>query len=158
MKRLIIFGAVVLMMAVVSGCGDDNEKGLAWSKSSGCKTEAMTRSDDANPWGTESVEYEARGGGQLYLKHVNALFNCATERVEVAAKIEGSQISIIEQPVGSDNANCVCPQDVECCLNGLETGTYTVTYYFRNESNPLFSFSVKYDSALKGTYYISDKT
>ena len=153
-----IFCAVALTMVGVSGCGDDNEKGLAWSKSSGCKTEAMTRSDDANPWGTESVEYEARSGGQLYLKHVNALFSCDTERVEVSAKIEGSKISIIEQPVGNDEVNCLCPQDVECCLNGLETGTYTVTYYFRTESNPLFSFSVKYDSTLKGSYYISPTT
>lgn len=159
MKAKLYFLAALLLATMgVCGCGSDNDedKALVQSRWSGCKNESIndeTRNSNQSPWEEENVEYESKNGGQLYLKHVNALFNCATENVEVTATVNGRCISIVERGIGN-SANCICPMDVECLLRGLSAGKYTISIYKNkdSESDLQFSFTIDYNDSLKGLY------
>lgn len=147
----------------VMGCSSDKGEvnpSLAWHRSSGCKSEpklVKAKGESAFPWDEELVEYEKKENSQLYLKHVNAIFNCGTDEVQVSATIDGRNINIIEQ--GDDvSANCVCPFDVECLVNGLTDGIYKIGIYQGSLSNLRYEFVIEYTSSMtKGTYHLSSE-
>lgn len=155
MKKNNFYVCLVLMMTVfMSSCGNDD----FWSQFSGCKNVnavGETRGDATNPWETESVDYEAGKTGVLYLKHVNVKYNCATEKVIVTASVNDRHIKIIENPIG-DSANCVCPMDVECKINGLSDGEYTISFYRYNDTDLYLEFKIDYSDLLKGSYIKKD--
>ena len=150
-KNYILWMSVVLMLVVgMSSCGNDD----FWSQFSGCKNVnavVVTRGDSTNPWETESVEYEAGKSGVLYLKHINVMLNCATEKVVVTASVNDRHIKIIENPIG-DTANCVCPMDVECKITGLSNGEYTISFYRNNDTDLYLEFKIDYSDSLIGSY------
>ena len=152
--KLFFLSALLLAMQGVCGCGgDDDDKTTFQSRWSGCKNESYdTRSGNQLPWDEECVEYEAKDGGRLYLKHVNALFNCATENVEVITSVNGNHINIVEHAIGNMSANCICPSDVECLLSGLSKGKYSISIFRERISGAdlQFSFSIDYEESLKG--------
>ena len=150
-KKSILLSVLLLMLAIgISSCGNDD----FWSQFSGCKnvnSTGETRGDSTNPWETESVEYEAGKSGVLYLKHVNVMLNCATEKVVVTASVNDRHIKIIENPIG-DTANCVCPMDVECKITGLSNGEYTISFYRYNDTDLYLEFKIDYSDSLIGSY------
>lgn len=154
-KLLTLLAAIFMIIIGVYACsGDDEDKTTFQSRWSGCKTESDgTRSGNQLLWDEECVEYEAKDGGRLYLKHVNARFNCDTENVEVTTSVNGNRINIVEHAIGKMTANCLCPTDVECLLSGLSKGKYTVSIYREktDEAGLQFSFSIDYGESLKGT-------
>lgn len=142
--------SVVMLAPVMTSCGSDE----FWSQFSGCKNDSYvieTRSNSANIWDSEGIEYEARKSGELYLKHINGLFNCATVDIKVSASVDGTHIRIVEIPIG-DSANCVCPMDVECLLKGLNDGEYTISFYERDGVSLRFEFKIAYSNSLKGAF------
>ena len=149
-RQLLSMVLVTMLTVFMSSCGNDD----FWSQFSGCKnvnSVGETRGDATNPWEIESVEYEAGKTGVLYLKHVNVKFNCATEKVIVTASVNDRHIKIIENPIG-DSANCVCLMDVECKINGLSNGEYTISFYRCNDTDLYFEFKIDYSDLLKGSY------
>ena len=153
--KIYLLTALLLATMGVCGCGsDDEDKALVQSRWSGCKNESIndeTRNSNQSPWGEESVEYESKNGGQLYLKHVNALFNCATENVEVTATVNGRCISIVERGIGN-SANCICPMDVECLLRGLSAGINLLLLFVQE------LFAIKWLRSLSNLSYCHVKT
>ena len=141
---------VAMLTISMSSCGNDD----FWSQFSGCKNVnsiGETRGDSTNFWEAESVEYEAGNSGVLYLKHINVMLNCATEKVVVTASVNDRHIKIIENPIG-DTANCVCPMDVECKITGLSNGEYTISFYRNNDTDLYLEFKIGYSDSLIGSY------
>ena len=141
---------VAMLTISMSSCGNDD----FWSQFSGCKNVnsiGETRGDSTNFWEAESVEYEAGNSGVLYLKHINVMLNCATEKVVVTASVNDRHIKIIENPIG-DTANCVCPMDVECKITGLSNGEYTISVYRNNDTDLYLEFKIDYSDSLIGSY------
>ena len=149
-RQLLSMTLVTILTFSMSSCANDE----FWSQFSGCKninSVGVTRGDATNSWETESVEYEAGQSGVLYLKHVNVMLNCATEKVVVTASVDDRHIKIVENPIG-ETANCVCPMDVECKIDGLSKGEYTISFYRSNDADLYLEFKVDYSDSLKGSY------
>ena len=156
---------VALLFALfITGCNNNEESSkmpdgnpeLTWYKHSGCKSvpkSVKARTDGkTSGWGEEVFEYENKGNGKLYLKHANAIFNCETEDIKVSASIDGNTINVIEQGIGN-SANCVCPFDVECLIEGLAFGQYRVLVYMNDISGLLYEFPIDYEENMpKGIY------
>ena len=159
-------GLLALLMALcmplmISCDSEGNDVSMAWSRSSGCKSEPKSVKNPrrvALPWGDEKIEYENLGNGQLYLKHVNALFNCETDEVNVTVFVDNHIISIVEQGNGNSH-NCVCPFDVECLLKDLSFGQYQVRICLIDTSNLLHEFQIDYTATTnKGTVILKNNT
>lgn len=128
----------------------DIEESKAHTSVSGCKSGgALTRSADEQ----EYVEYEAIGNDGLYLKHVNAMFNCAPEALYVVAEVSGSSIYLKEVEEGA-LANCICPYDLGCRVGPLtEYQEYTV--FIVRGSYVYLHFTVTYTKDVKGNVIIT---
>lgn len=157
----VLFLPVTLLMV---GCNNDDENpktpghnpSLIWYKHTGCKSMPKQVRSSADMTGTgwldEAFEFENKGNGKLYLKHVNAIFNCETEDIKVSASIQGDAINVIYQGIGN-SANCVCPFDVECLIEGLAFGQYRVLVYMNDMSGLLYEIPIDYaENMPKGTY------
>ncbi len=160
-----IVAIVTLLFALfITGCNNDGESlkspgpnpALTWYKHTGCKSmpkQVKSRADvTGTGWLEEAFEYENKGNGKLYLKYVNAIFNCATEDIKVTASFDGDAINVIYQGIGN-SANCVCPFDVECLMEGLAFGQYRVLVYRNDMSGLLYEFPLGYTENMpKGIY------
>ena len=61
-------------------------------------------------------------------------------------------INVIYQGIGN-SANCVCPFDVECLIEGLAFGQYRVLVYMNDMSGLLYEIPIDYaENMPKGTY------
>ena len=154
--KTINFCLALLFMAAMTACSSDDEKNdgrqeggkeqkevvettSPWTKVTGCLEE--TRGMFA-----ETITVEARENGQLYFKNGNAYFCCEHEKLTIAASVNGKTISITEQETGP-YANCICPYDLECLVEGLKAGDYEVVVMRDNLEK--CRFNISYSSTLK---------
>ena len=151
------------MMATNFACSSDNDEKadpptMKWSSVSGCKTESALRkakSNDAYPW-KEKVFYEVRKNGQLYVKHVNAVFNCDAEHLSIIGTVSKNRIIITEEGAGN-SANCICCYDLECIIEGLDKGHYVIVFQRNGENEPRFEFVLDYSDSTKGEFIIGSE-
>lgn len=129
---------ILLLFLVMAGCKDDNddpvektqrEFALSNFNNTGCKSSTESRS---GLYGNdEYFELKAIKDGGLFVKHVNAIFNCASNKFEAKASIEGQTITVTEvnvMSIDSPMANCVCPFDFDYEIGPLKDGaTYSMT-------------------------------
>ena len=91
----------------------------------GCKPGTRASGSDGSYF-----ELEATKGNMLYVKHVNALFNCASNKFEAKVAVDGNSITVSEydMTVSELMTTCECPFDLGYEIGPLEEGA---TYSFK---------------------------
>lgn len=151
-----LWAAVALMMAIGFGaCGSDDEKNeepvveprefaLTDFTNTGCKS-AQTRGLALK----ECFELTATKDGGLYVKHVDAHFNCGSNKFKAKASLEGQTIKVTELVVMNTEilADCECPFDLGYIIGPLQEGvTYTMIITTTTETTPeLEAMGVRFD-------------
>lgn len=130
MKKFFYLWCVIALVAF-TGCKDDDYNPVKQPKltnfnNSGCKPSAESRSVGGN----EYFELKGSQAGNLLVKHINAVFNCASNKFEAKANLEGKTITVTELAIIENGvmANCICPYDLDYEIGPLEEGeTYSIT-------------------------------
>ncbi len=105
---------------------DDDLPSLLDTDHSDCKDGSTPEAkDDEYPIDIEFA-YE---DGVLTVTHVNGVFNCCLERIDVTLNIDGWAITLYEVEYTPEPCWCECPFDVVSQIGGLAPGTYTVDIY-----------------------------
>ncbi len=65
----------------------------------------------------------------LTVKHVNGVFNCCLDSIEVAMELDGFIIELYEEEYAPNPCFCICPFDVTTHIANLAAGEYTVKVY-----------------------------
>ena len=75
----------------------------------GCKPGTRASGSDGSYF-----ELEATKGNMLYVKHINALFNCASNKFEAKVAVDGNSITVSEydMTVNELMITCECPFDL----------------------------------------------
>ena len=125
MKKVVCLLSIALfLMAIIccDGAGVDNSVpsiGMKNFSNTGCKsTTRATGSDDSY------FELKATEGNMLYVKHVNALFNCASNGFDAKVEIDGNSITIKEYDLTDLDimTSCLCPFDLGYEIGPLKNG------------------------------------
>ena len=131
MKKYRLLWIVCGLLAMV-GCTDNADNParkieLKNFSNTGCKS--YTRAGSTNATDGSYFELTAIGDNMLYVKHVNAMFNCASDKFEVNVEAEGNSITITEyDKLNSEYAmTCMCAFDLGYEIGPLDEGkTYTI--------------------------------
>jgi len=67
--------------------------------------------------------------GVLTVRHINGVFNCCLESIEVVMELDGFTIELYEDEYAPEPCFCVCPFDVTTPIANLTAGEYTVKVY-----------------------------
>ena len=123
---------IVCGLLVLAGCTDNADNParkieLKNFSNTGCKS--YTRAGSTNNADGSYFELSAIGDNMLYVKHVNAMFNCASDKFEVNVEADGNSITITEY----DKLNpeyamaCMCAFDLGYEIGPLDEGkSYTI--------------------------------
>lgn len=76
-------------------------------------------------------------GNVLTVTHVNGVFNCCLDSIEVTMQLNGFTIDLYEEEYAPNPCYCICPFDVITHIANLVAGSYTVNVY----ANGTFSLS-----------------
>ena len=125
MKKVVCLLSIALFLMTIICCDSasvDNPVpsiGLKNFSNTGCKS--ITRaagSDDSY------FELKATESNMLYVKHVNAIFNCASFKFDAKAVIDGNSITINEYDMTNLEimATCQCPFDLGYEIGPLKDG------------------------------------
>ena len=157
MKAKTILFSVITLFLLISGIGCEKEKEVVKESIQikdfsyyGCKKEETTKSTRAVE-SEEYIEYKAIADGYLYLKHVNADFNCCPDTIKATISIEENNITIVESETGP-KCNCICDYDLECNLGPLSFEKYTLI--FSRDTREYLRFTINYSSSLYGKVII----
>ena len=132
MKKKRLIWTIGSLMAIIGCTGDvDNpvyqqkEIELKNFSNTGCKPETRAVGPDGSYY-----ELEATKGNMLYVKHINALFNCASNKFEAKVAVDGNSITVSEydMTVNEFMTTCECPFDLGYEIGPLEEGA---TYSFK---------------------------
>ena len=131
MKKYRLLWIVCGLLAMV-GCTDNADNParkieLKNFSNTGCKS--YTRAGSTNYTDGSYFELTAIGDNMLYVKHVNAMFNCASDKFEVNVEAEGNSITITEyDKLNPEYAmTCMCAFDLGYEIGPLDEGkTYTI--------------------------------
>jgi hypothetical protein len=69
----------------------------------------------------------------LYVNHSNALLNCNYDTVNVVMSIENNIITLQEKET-PNNANCLCPVDINYTVGPVSSGAYQVFILFHADT------------------------
>lgn len=69
----------------------------------------------------------------LTVTHVNGVFNCCLDSIEVELELNGFVLTLFESEYAPDPCFCVCPFDVATGISGLASGDYEVNIYANGE-------------------------
>ena len=133
MKKFMYLWCAFVFLGLVACSDDTPEKqpermfALTNLNNSGCKSNVESR---AGYWNDEYFELKGTQAGNLLVKHANAVFNCASDKFEAKASIEGKTITVTELDVIKDGVmvKCICPYDLDYEIGPLKEGeTYSMT-------------------------------
>ena len=142
-KYFILAVWCIVACVSMSGCSasEDMTSGpeLTSFSNSECKNFAsyspkITDSEmDAQTWSEEeppilSLSYSVERG-KLDLHIENLVLGCGCHSVKVIAKVEKNVISIGYSFAYEEDYDCYCPYDIDCRLEQLSPGTYTLDVY-----------------------------
>ena len=125
MKKGVCLLSIALFLITIiccDGASVDNPVpsiGLKNFSNTGCKS--TTRA----AWSDDSYfELKATEGNMLYVKHVNAIFNCASNKFDAKVEIDGNSITIKEYDLTDLNImmSCQCPFDLGYEIGPLKDG------------------------------------
>lgn len=165
MKRKGVFLLVNLLMLTMGfvGCSNDNEKTkddasltLRNFVHTGCKDKATSAKAVSAGFPQldgyeESVEYSCKSSGRLYIRHVNAVFNCCAEELRANASLTDNRI-IITESEKSSAYDCICPYDLSFEVGPLTDGKYTVV--INRDAQEYTTFVIDFDKNLSGRFVV----
>ena len=119
-----LLSIALVLMAIIccDGAGVDNSVpsiGMKNFSNTGCKS--TTRA----AWSDDSYfELKATEGNMLYVKHVNAIFNCASNKFDAKVEMESNSITIREYDLTDLDImmSCQCPFDLGYEIGPLKDG------------------------------------
>jgi hypothetical protein len=143
MRRAAPAAALMIALAVISltpGCGKDEVSGLedqpaapmatlvshTACKSSGDLATSL-QAPAAAAAATDCVEYRMQGGDTLFLKHVNAAFNCCPGTLTADVTINNDTVRIVERE-SSAQCLCLCLYDLTIRIDNFRGGKYTFEF------------------------------
>jgi len=157
MKKLkILFLSILLPVLTVfisfTGCENNdvtNSKTLEVKDLTyeGCK-EQKNISDSIE----EYIEYYTIDSNYLAIKHVNAIFNCCPEEINIKAKIENSKI-FYNSFHKVDGCRCYCLYDTYCKIGPLSFSEYTFKVNTYGIDEPI-ELTLDFSQATQGKYTI----
>jgi len=100
----------------------------------------------------ESIEYRAVAGGYLYIKHVNAVFNCCPGTIKADVSMEGNIINVVETET-NPQCKCICGYDLVFKIGPLSNNK-EYTLIFSNNKHEFVKFTIEYNSSLVGKVVI----
>ena len=108
--------------------------------------------DDTNT-SQDCIEYNY-DGGVLFLKHINAGFNCCSN-ITANFTISDDKI-IIEEIEISGECDCLCLFDIDYEFINLEPGVYTITVDepYRHEDEKILEFTVDLNRNTSGVFCV----
>lgn len=119
--------SVLLLVAIICCDGKDypvSNIGLKNFSNTGCKPSTRYSESDGSYF-----ELKATEGNMLYVKHVNAIFNCASNKFDAKVEMDGNSINIREYDLTdlSIMMSCQCPFDLGYEIGPLKDGeSYSV--------------------------------
>ena len=159
----LLINLLVLTMGFV-GCSNDNEKikddtpfTLRNFVHTSCKNKATPDEPASANFAQldsyeESIEYSCKSSGRLYIKHVNAVFNCCAEEIKASTSLTNGRIIIAETEKGG-TCDCICPYDLSFEVGPLKDGKYTVV--IKRDSQEYTTFVIDFDKNLSGRFVVS---
>ena len=105
----------------------------------------------------DCIEYRYDGENVLFLKHVNAGFNCCPDELMANITIENNLITIVEnESLVSGGCDCLCLFDVYYELRNLTPGEYTlrVGELYLMPGDELLNCTVDLCSTPSGSYCV----
>ena len=125
MKK-VVFSLLSVLLLVAIICCDDNDypiSGIALKNFSNTGCKSVTRAADSD---STYFELRATHGNMLYVKHVNAEFNCSCSNFHAKVVVDGNSITIneyvIEEYGGGIASTCICPFDLGYEIGPLKDG------------------------------------
>ena len=119
----------------------------------GCKksTNTATVSTKSASEEEEYIAYEGYKDGYLYIRHINATFNCCPDTLKVTASTSGDRLFINEQEI-NPQCNCTCQYDLTYKIGPLSAQKYTLHLY--KDALQYTEFSFTYNTSLKSQFII----
>jgi hypothetical protein len=65
-------------------------------------------------------------GNTLWVYHIDAVYNCCIEDIEVAVTVDDYVISLLETEILEVPCDCICPYDITTRVTNLVPGVYTL--------------------------------
>jgi len=121
----------------------------------GCKTDGEKADSTLEQ---DCIVYDYDGNGNLYLTHVNDLFNCCPESLYATVDFEDNYI-IIQEYETDGLCDCVCLFDLDYQITNLSPGEYTIivdnVYYYGgyNSLDPI-QFTIDLYEPTSGVYCV----
>ena len=123
MKK-VVFSLLTTMFVVVIICCNGNDYPVSNIElknfsNTGCKPSTRSSESDGSYF-----ELKATEGNMLYVKHVNAIFNCASNKFDAKVEMEGNSITIREYDLTDLDImmSCQCPFDLGYEIGPLKDG------------------------------------
>jgi len=123
--------SIVLLMAIGLSCGKGSTQshgsaGFSLLSYTDCKVFIAKYNIPGIPEET-CLEYIYDDTGTLYLKHINAVFNCCLDSISATMNKGDSVISIVEtEHLLNGGCHCICFYDLEYRLDDIAPGIYSV--------------------------------
>ena len=124
--------------------------------SSPCKSNIKSASDTPDSLSCINYSYNELSN-TLYLKHINAGFNCCPDSMDCDAILAGDTI-IVQEFESSAACNCDCLYDIDIEINGLDSRRYLIKLvepYADNQAKILFEINV--DENQNGSFCVTRK-
>ncbi len=160
--RFACLSLFMLLIFMTQGCGTDkhtnplNSSGalVGQSEYGGFRLSAAI---DTLPDNSSCIEYNFVGDSILYIRHVNAGFNCCP-LIAATVDVKGDEITIIESesfPEGY-GCNCLCLFDLDYEVYDVQPGIYTISVeelYLTGDDEPM-QFSVNLSESKSGVFCV----
>jgi hypothetical protein len=112
---------------------------------SGCKTSKSYNNTVNTPDSLSCINYVyEKSGAKLFMKHVNAGFNCCPEKLFCVVNMSGDTI-IIKEYEKSSMCDCNCLYDLELEITGVSATQYKVKFiepYSGNQEKIIFEMDL----------------
>jgi hypothetical protein len=156
--------ALLLLLFLAQGCDSDRQTNMpdpsastgALVGQSGCGGYALSAAVDTLPNNKSCIEYEYVGDSILYLRHVNAGFNCCP-LIAATVAVEGDEIAITEsESLPGGGCRCLCLFDLDYEIHDVEPGVFTIfveELYLRDGDEPL-QFTVDLSESKSGVFCV----
>lgn len=149
--------AGITILILTFSCENETEKLIFSGKmvsSSDCKSlksNAFVSTSDSLSCAEYSYN-EARN--KLFIKHINAGFQCGADSLYCIVDISNDTIVIQEFDTPRQN-DCYCLYDLEIQINGVESRKYHITFIEPERGNQeQISFGVDFSSQKKGSFCV----
>lgn len=163
MKSLYIYLALAVLF--IFCCSEDRITGNYSNDSeptgslviySGCKEFQSVNSTDEALSNKDCIEYQYDGEDTLFIKHVNAGFNCCPDEILAEIRISDNEIVLEEKQEVALPCPCLCLYDLDYEITNLKPGEYRIKVIepYVSEGEDILEFTFDLSSASSGSFCV----